>query len=117
MPLFTPDVVATDDKVGFGHWLNAHYYEHQQFIQIGLQQTPRIEFVNYDLLAWDFEYRESMRSWLEVHEQMHESMRGPAGVSGIDLSSVDPGNEASFQNWLNFHALEHAQLRQAFGVT
>ena len=115
MALFTPDIVASDDRVGFGHWLNAHYYEHKQFITIGLQQTPPIKFVDYDLLAWDEQYPESKKAWLNVHESMHESLRGVLNIRSVDLSEVDTDNPEAFQIWQNVHATEHALLRQSLG--
>lgn len=117
MPLFTPDIVESRDVVGFGHWLNGHYYEHQQFIQAGIQQAPPIFFVNYDLLAWDATFPESALAWIGVHEQMHESLRGVTGVQGIDLGSVDPTDAAAFQVWMQWHATEHQKLRQVFNIT
>jgi hypothetical protein len=117
MALFVPDKVDASDPIGFGYWLNGHYYEHQQFINIGIRQTNPIYFVNFDLLSWDARFPETWVAWLGAHQQMHESLRGVTGVGGIELSSVDPTNAQEFQVWMQWHATEHQNLRTAFGVS
>jgi hypothetical protein len=35
----------------------------------------------------------------------------------VDLSQFDLDNADSFNDWLSYHQAEHAQIRQALGIT
>lgn len=116
MALFSPDVVMFGDPEGFGQWLAGHWFEHQQFITLGLQFSPSRQFLAYDIYSWRYE-PESIRAWLDAHQQMHDSLRRFTGVGGIDLSEIDFQSPDDFQAWMAYHQLEHQQLRAAFGVS
>lgn len=115
MPLFSPDLVLPRDAAGFGLWLAGHFLEHRQFIGILGSQTTPIIIPDYDILAWSDDPI-SVRTWLDAHAQIHNALRAPAGISGIDLSVVDLTDDSQFQVWQDDHSAEHALLRQAFGV-
>lgn len=119
MPLFTPDIALSgaQDEAGFGLWLGGHYYEHKQFITLGLQATPTKFFIEYDLYSWDNSNQDLQRVWLEQHAEMHDALRIATGVDGIDLSEVNWQDAQAVQDWMRYHAVEHGLLRTAFGVT
>lgn len=115
MALFSPDQVAFGDVAGYGQWLNLHWNEHQQFIGIGLAHTPVVQFVAYDILSWG-EDPGMVQAWKEAHMAMHYSLRRFTAVDGFDYRDFDLGQPEDFYNFLQYHAVEHAQLRQVFGV-
>jgi hypothetical protein len=115
MPLFTPDIVQFGDDIGMGLWINSHFYEHQQFTLIGLQQG--IEFVDYDLLGWIPGDETTLKGWQEAHNAMHDSLRYPLNVEFQPFDAFDLHDEQSWYWFMLYHAQEHAALRQALGVT
>ena len=116
MVQFSPDIVQFGDTIGWGTWLDGHYREHQQFIDIGFASTPVVFIPDYDLLSFTWNDRRAVEDWLNVHQTVHEALRNSTGVQGIDLSVVDLENPAYFALWLDTHAQEHAQIRQVLGI-
>jgi len=117
MPQFAPDTVAFGDFTGWGVWLDGHYREHQQFIDIGRTSTPAVFIPDWDLLSWKWDDQRGIEDWLNVHQTIHEQLRTQTGVTGVDLSIVDFSNGDYFALWVDEHAAEHAALRQALGIT
>ena len=115
MPIFSPDITQFGDTVGMGLWINTHFYEHQQFITIGL--THGIEFVDYDLLQWVPDDAQRMSEWQAVHNEMHESLRYPLNITIQPFDEFDLETEAGWYYFMQYHAQEHASIRQALGVT
>lgn len=116
MAIFFHNIVLPDDPVGFGVWLIEHYNEHLAFVQLGLKQTPTRFIPDYDIKAWADE-RPAIKSWLDVHMQIHNALRNWTGVQGIDLSTVDLDSDDSWFEWLDAHAQEHVLIEKTLGLT
>lgn len=116
MPLFFHDICLFGDPAGFAQYRQEHWYEHVQFVQIGQAASPVKLIPDYDLTSWldDDSFK---RAWLTTHESVHENLRYLTGVGGINLADVNLDNETEWYQWLDAHRVEHAQLRQAFGIT
>ncbi len=113
--LFPIKAVAPDDPAGFGFWLNEHYYQHIQFVQLGLKQTPVRFIPDYDILAWS-EEPGVQKLWLSAHQAIHDALRTWTNVQGIDLANVDLSDNTQWFLWLQDHATEHSLFEQALGV-
>lgn len=116
MPQFQPDQVAFHDMAGYGAWDIGHGREHLQFVQVLAQRTPAVQIPAFDMLAF-LVAGNARKSILETHAEVHDLLRGATGVQGIDLSEVDFDQQDAFYDWLGYHATEHAQIRQALGIT
>lgn len=115
--LFTPGIIAPGDDIGFGHWLNTHYLEHQQFVDLALANNPIIFLPEFDMMSWVENDSYARQNWLDMHQKIHEFLRTFTAVDGIDLSAVEWDNDASFVFWMDEHDFEHQQLRAALGIT
>jgi len=113
---FQPDIVAPKDPAGFGFWLAGHFYEHRQMAAFCASLNPPFIIPDYDIYGWRDE-PEIIATWLLRHEQIHEALRVPANVTGIDLSLVNFKDDDQFLEWMDDHADEHRLLRNAFGMT
>jgi hypothetical protein len=114
---FQPDHCLPHDPTGFGYWLQSHYNEHRQFIQIAQTQlTIPVFITDYNLAYWSDEPKIAQR-WLLAHEQIHEQLRTLTNVGGIDLSQVDLTQDDQWYEWMDDHAQEHMDFRQVFGIT
>lgn len=116
MVSFRPDLVLPNDPAGFGLWRIGHYNEHRQFIQVGLSVKPQIIIPDYDFLTWSDD-PVFVRVFLDTHNRVHQLLDAPAGISSIDWSAVDFTDPAQFDIWQQDHAVEHSELRAAYGVT
>jgi len=116
MPLFFNKNVLPDDPAGFGVWLLSHYYEHLQFVSIGLNQTPVRFIPDYAIQSWSDEPG-IVRTWLSVHQTIHNALRSWTGVQGIDLSTVDLEDRTSWFEWMDAHAAEHTLIEQSLGIS
>ena len=116
MPQFSPDTIEFGDKIGWGYWIDGHYREHQQFITIGFASSPPQFIPDYNLLAWAWDDERTIVDWLNAHQSVHNLSRQLTGVQGVDLSIVDFRNPDYFELWIDTHATEHAQLRQALRI-
>lgn len=116
MALFNHTVVLPDDPSGMGVWLLEHYYEHLQFVTLGLKQTPAVFIPDYAVQSWSDE-RPIVKQWLAAHQTIHDALRGWTGVQGIDLSTVDFDDQSAFFQWMDAHATEHTLIRQALGIS
>jgi hypothetical protein len=109
MPQFAPDIVAFGDFDGYGAFDIGHGREHEQFAQMLL--VP-----NYPLLSFFTLPSDAQQQIIELHATAHELIRQATGLTGNDLSELDPQNEVAFNDWLNYHRQEHAQIRAALGL-
>lgn len=109
MPQFAPDLVEFGDQAGYGAWSIGHGREHIQFVQ-----TLGIKMPDQPLLRFLTEPSEDM---IGLHSTVHDLLRSATGVTGIDLGQLDLRTGQGFQDWLNFHRQEHAQIRAALGLT
>ena len=116
MSLFFHDQLLFGDETAWAQYLQEHWYEHSEFVNIAAAQMPPILLPAYDLTSWrnttDF-----ARNWLITHESVHEQLRQVSGVAGVNLADVDLGKESEFYIWIDAHREEHARLRAAFGIT
>lgn len=115
MPLFFHDIVLPKDPIGFSIWLQEHYLEHTQFVQIFQAQNPARFVPDYNFALWQDD-KKVISAWLEAHQTAHQSLRTFTGVSGIDLADVDLSQEDEWFSWMDSHAGEHTDLRTALGI-
>jgi hypothetical protein len=116
MALFSPDLTAFGDEAGFARWLTAHYLEHQQFVQLGLLNTPVLFFPNWDF--WYFgDNKGAQETWISSHAVTHQILCATVKVSGFDFSGLDVERPDRFALWMEAHRTEHEKLRTAFGIT
>lgn len=115
MPQFAPDQVTFGDIPGLGMWDDNHHREHQQFVQVLATQTPAILIPNFDFLQM-LTAGGAERSIVESHSQAHDLLRQVTGVAGTDYSQYDLKNETDFYNFTQYHASEHAAIRQVLGI-
>ncbi len=113
--LFPIKNVLPDDPTGLGAWLLEHYYQHRQFVALGLTQTPTRFIPDYDILSWSDDPGIT-KLWLNAHQDIHSALRTWTGVQGIDLASVDLSDNAQWFEWLDDHAQEHRALESALGL-
>ena len=113
--LFPIKQVLPDDATGFGAWLTEHYYQHLQFVQLGLKQTPVRFIPDYDIISWSDEPG-IQKLWLWAHQTIHNCLRSWPGIQGIDLATVDLSDNASWFDWLDAHAQEHGEIESALGL-
>jgi len=116
VPIFFHDQLLFGDETAWAQYLQEHWYEHSEFVNIAAAQMPPILLPAYDLTSWrnttDF-----ARNWLITHENVHQQLRQVSGVAGVNLADVDLGKESEFYIWIDAHRTEHARLRSAFGIT
>jgi glycogen debranching enzyme len=116
MPIFFHSTVLPHDATGFSIWLQEHYLEHAQFVQIFQAKTPTPIFIpDYNFALWGDD-KKVMSAWLESHQATHQSLRDFTGVSGIDLSDVDLTQDDQFFDWMDSHAAEHADIRAVLRI-
>lgn len=115
MPIFFHDTVLPRDPAGFSIWLQEHYLEHVQFVQLFQSQTPVIFIPDYNYALWGYDPK-TTSSWLEAHQTTHQSLRDHTGVAGIDLADVDLSKDDEWFTWMDSHAAEHSDLRLALGL-
>lgn len=116
MALFFHTVVLPNDPSGFGVWLLEHYYQHEQFVSLGLTQSPTQFIPDYAIQDWSDEPG-IVKQWLNVHQQIHDALRDWTGVQGIDLSTVDLNDHDAWFEWMDAHAQEHSLINSALGIT
>lgn len=56
------------------------------------------------------------QTWLEIHQNVHTEQNSVLGISGNDLSDVDPSNHAQLEAWIYLHAIEHRQASLKLGI-
>lgn len=115
MPVFIHDIVLPRDPAGFSIWLQEHYLEHVQFVQIFQSQTPPVFIPDYNFAIWGDD-KKTIATWLEAHETSHEQLRTFTGVGGIDLADVDLTQDDQWFDWMDTHAAEHSDIRAALGI-
>ena len=115
MPIFFHDFVLPDDPAGFSIWLQEHYLEHQQFVQIFQAETTPIFVPDYNFALWG-DSKFSISGWLQAHQAAHVVLRQNTGVSGIDLADVDLNKHDEWYAWMDDHRAEHADIRHALGI-
>jgi len=116
MPLFFQTDFFPGDDIGFGIWRMGHYLEHEQFIQLGLQQNPVVQVPDFSIVDWTNNPR-ARQDWLDAHQDIHNRLRAWTGVQGVDLSVVNWDKPDELLDWLDDHATEHALIRQALQIT
>ena len=117
MPNFQPDQSSFGDLAGYGYWDDGHAREHQQFVEMFAAQSPSIQIDAANLLTFLASGGNARNAQLQAHQKVHQLLRQPTNVTGIDLAAVDLDNESDFYSWLNLHAAEHAQIRKFLGIT
>lgn len=116
MPQFSPDQVTFNDGPGYGLWDANHGREHIQFVQVLAAQVPPILIPDNDFLSI-LTAGQSRRSQIQTHSAAHNLLRQITGVQGVDLSAVNLDDQGDLDNWMGYHAQEHAAIRQFLGMT
>ena len=60
--------------------------------------------------------RAAMLAWFMNHQAVHNQMNAAMGLGGFDLSYVDFTNEEQARVWIQYNALEHAQISAAIAA-
>lgn len=115
MPIFSPDTCLPHDPAGFGAWRIRHQLEHVQLRATEIALVPSIIVPEYDLGFWDDDPR-VVALWLNRHQSVHEILRFPGAIPGVDLSAVDLTDDGEWADWQQDHADEHEQLRAFYGI-
>jgi len=116
MPQFSPDQVNFGDIAGYGAWDIGHGREHQQFVATLAVGSPSVLIPDFDLLTF-LTGGGARSSIIQSHAQSHNLLNAALGITAIDMSVVDLDDQNSFYDWLGTHATNHAQIRQALGLT
>lgn len=115
MAIFSPDTSLPHDPIGWGKWLQTHQLEHQQLRAAEIALVPSAVVPEFDLGYWN-DNPGVVSMWLNRHNQVHQILRVPGAISGIDLSAVDLTDDSEWDEWQQSHADEHEQLRAFFGI-
>ena len=115
MPQFVPDQCTFQDGPGLGQWDNAHFREHQQFVEVLAAQTPAVLLPNYDFLQF-LTSGSARASIMQSHQKAHDQLGGILGITATDFGDYDLSKQDDFYNFLGSHATTHAQIRQALGI-
>lgn len=115
MPIFFHDIVLPRDPAGFSIWLQEHYLEHVQFVQILQGMTPPFFVPDYNFALWSVD-KESASAWLQSHQTAHQALRNFTNVGGVDLADVDLSKDDQWFSWMDDHADEHSTIRLALGI-
>ena len=112
---FFPDTVPPGDPAGFGLWLMGHGRQHLRYVDRLAANMPFPivipTFPLFDIGETEFQ----RRTWLDIHQQTHATLRPYANITGVDLSLVDFEDETAWFQWMDVHAAEHRLIDQAFG--
>ncbi len=60
--------------------------------------------------------RNDFKSWLYTHQSMHNSVNAALGLTGNDLTEVDPDKAEQMSVWIQDHANEHLQWGNILGI-
>ena len=113
---FQPSQVEFGDIPGYGAWDIGHGREHITFVQTLAAQNPPILLPDPDLLAL-LTGGPTARESFDTHQSIHGLLRGYTGVSGVDYTDFRLDQQTEFYAFLAYHEAEHAQIRQALGLT
>lgn len=54
--------------------------------------------------------------WLYTHQSMHNSINAALGLTGNDLTDMDPRQLDQLANWIQLHAAEHVTWGNMLGI-
>lgn len=117
MPQFAPDLVAFGDIAGYGQLDVGHGREHTQFVALLAAQSPTIEIPDHEFINFFTLPAGPAQQLAEIHHSIHQLLRSATGVAGVDLTAFGPHNRQDFDQLLNYHRQEHAQIRAVLGIT
>lgn len=125
MAIFDPMFVIPSDLGSFSVYLNAHYLEHLQLVQVAQAAFPTATIQVYDIGVWprkrgqygfgDLDLSEGS-NWIDAHQAMTESISALYGLELPDLTQVDPEDEESWRQWEGDNAQWHIAARAAAGI-
>lgn len=101
-----------NDEAGKARWLLEHYVEHQSFVDAlaGLAQP-------FLATSYPIQRMEDSERWLAAHQQMSQSVwTGLGGGQSTDFGRVEWDDPAALQDWFNYHALWHQNVREQLGL-
>jgi hypothetical protein len=116
MPNFQPTQVQFKDVIGYGTWDIGHGREHISFVQTLAAQTTPILLPDADLLSL-LTSGKTLEAQQLTHQTIHNLLRSYTGVTGVDYTEFRLDTESEFYDFLQYHDVEHQQLRQALGLT
>jgi hypothetical protein len=97
---------------GFEEWAYQHYLHHQAIIQAAkqvfnvLMPLENIYPINLN----------DMSTWLENHQNQHNSMDSLCNIPGNDLIDVDFTKKIEADAWFQVHWQEHQGVASVLGL-
>lgn len=58
----------------------------------------------------------AFETFLFNHQATHNDMNAVLGISGLDLSDVDPENKEALTSWTELHAREHREAENQLRI-
>jgi hypothetical protein len=55
---------------------------------------------------------QNIKSWLENHQAMHDSLSRITGITSFDFLSLDMNNDAAVNIWLEQHFAVHQEMQR-----
>ena len=108
--------VAYNDAAGLGLWEIEHYRQHLRYKDVLAARSPPQIIQDFPIMRLVGSSPGELKSWLAMHEKLHETLRPLANVSGPNYADVDFSDPQAFDDWLNVHKTEHDLLDTAFGL-
>lgn len=116
MPQFAPDQVTFKDLPGYGLWDVGHAREHSAFVQTLAQQVPSVAISDYNLLSF-LTAGAARGVMIQSHNEAHQALSAALGITAVDYTQYNLDDPNDFYTFLGYHASNHAEIRQALGIT
>jgi hypothetical protein len=111
---FLFNLVAYGDQPGLGLYSIGHYRQHLNYrlalAKQGMiiQDVPIIDMIGHN--------PEEFEAWLQIHEGLHQQLRGITRSFGFSLASFDVRSPQAFLNWQQDHRAEHGEFDKRLGL-
>ncbi len=100
----------------FQAWAFANQANHRDIIA-RVFATTGTQLVEFPLQPFDPNDPDSLQTYLNAHQQMHQDMDHTLGLNTYNLSEVDWQDPSSLAQWVQTHALEHIAASQLLGIS
>lgn len=98
-------------KQGWAEWA-FHNYQHHLAIDASIKKIKGIEVVPFRI--WPINQVE-FQTWLQEHQEYHNTYSQILGTPGQDLSEFDTKNKAKRDDWFFVHEQEHRAAATILG--
>jgi hypothetical protein len=95
---------------GFTEWSFDHYQHHLAIIK----QAANLGYQLNEYRIWPIT-PDSMKDFLDQHQQMHAEMNAVANVQGSDLQDIDFKDKKKSDAWFYIHYVEHQSVAAFLG--